>query len=259
MIADSIRGAGYLLQGFGLLTAPGVKRFVAIPLAINILLFATLIGFGYGAFMDFLNWLLPEQNGWLSWLRYILVPLFFLVVSVVCFFTFTIIANIISSPFNGPLAEAVEQHLTGKPVGEPKGFAEIMKNALPMMFNELRKLVYYMIILIPAFLIFVVLSFIPLVNILAAFGWFLVSAWVLAVEYTDYPFDNHEIRFRDMRRHLGMRKGLAFGFGGATLFATSIPVLNFFVVPSAVAGATAMSVGQQLLPHLKLTAPDANG
>lgn len=252
MLADSLRGAGYLVQGFGLLTAPGVKRYVAIPLTINILLFAALIYFGYGAFMDFLNWLLPEQNGWLSWLRYILIPLFFLTVLVVCFFTFTIIANIVSSPFNGLLAEAVEQYLTGKAIAEPKDVLDVIKGALPMMLNELGKLGYYAMLMIPAFLIFLLLSFIPIVNLFAALGWFLVSAWVLAVEYTDYPFDNHEIRFKAMRQRLGTRKWLAFGFGGATLFATAIPVLNFFVVPSAVAGATAMSVQQKLLPAKEL-------
>ncbi|MGD8999148.1 MAG: sulfate transporter CysZ [Granulosicoccaceae bacterium] len=248
MIADSVKGAGYLIQGLGLLTTPGVKRFVAIPLTINILLFAGLIWFGYSEFMDFLNWLLPEENGWLGWLRYILIPLFFLTVLVIVFFTFTIVANIISSPFNGLLAEAVEKHLTGQEVGEPKGFMDILKNALPMMLNELRKSVYYAMIIIPAFLLFLVLSFIPVVNILGAIGWFLVSAWILAVEYNDFPFDNHDIPFREMRRQLGMRKWLAFGFGGATMIATAIPVVNFFVMPSAVAGATAMSVQQKLLP-----------
>lgn len=248
MIADSMRGAGYLVQGFGLLTAPGIKRFVAIPLTINILLFAGLIWFGYGQFMDLLNGLLPEENSWLAWLRYILIPLFFVTMLVAVFFTFTIVANIVSSPFNGLLAEAVEKHLTGQAVGEPKSFIVILKGALPMMLNELRKSLYYIMILVPAFLVFLVLSFIPVINILGAISWFLVSAWVLAVEYNDFPFDNHDIPFKAMRRQLGTRKWLAFGFGGATMFATAIPVVNFFVVPSAVAGATALSVQQKLLP-----------
>lgn len=160
------------------------------------------------------------------------------------FFLFTFVANIISAPFNGLLSEAVERHLTGKEVGEPKGFMHVVKNAMPMVWNEIKKFFYFMLILIPAFLIFVVLSFVPVVNIIASIGWFLITAWVLSVEYNDYPHDNHDISFQDLRRNLWQRKGLAYGFGGLTMFATAIPIVNFFIVPSAVAGATALSVEQ---------------
>ena len=248
MLSDSLKGAGYLIRGMGLLTAPGVKKYVLIPLTINILLFASLIWLSYNEFLALVEWMMPSEDswfaGWLDWLLYILVPLFFLVALLIMSFTFTFVANIISAPFNGLLAEAVEKHITGKEVGEPKGFWHVVKNALPMMWNEVKKLGYFMLFLIPAFLIFIVLSFIPVLNILASIGWFLLSAWVLAVEYNDYSHDNHDISFRDLRFNLGRRKWLAFGFGGITMFATAIPVVNFFIVPSAVAGATALSVEQ---------------
>jgi CysZ protein len=37
---------------------------------------------------------------------------------------------------------------------------------------------------------------------------------------------------------------VAFGFGGAALVLTLIPVVNFIAVPTAVAGATALWVGE---------------
>lgn len=244
MLNDALKGAGYLIRGVGLLTAPGVKKFVIIPLAINIILFGALIWFGYNEFNALLDWLLPAEGGWFAWLRWILVPLFFLVILVVGFFLFTFVANIVSAPFNGLLAEAVERHLTGKEVGEPKGLLHIIKNALPMVWNEVKKLGYFMLLLVPAFLLFIILSFIPVINIIASIGWFLLTAWVIAVEYNDYPHDNHDISFRQLRTNLGRRKGLAFGFGGLTMLVTAIPIINFFIVPSAVAGATALSVEQ---------------
>ena len=39
-------GIGYLLHGFSLLTKPGLKRFVIIPLLLNIILFSLLISLG---------------------------------------------------------------------------------------------------------------------------------------------------------------------------------------------------------------------
>ena len=71
MFGDALKGAGYLLRGVSLLTAPGVKRFVIIPLAINILLFAVLIWLGYNEFIALLDWMMPGEDswfaGWLDW------------------------------------------------------------------------------------------------------------------------------------------------------------------------------------------------
>jgi CysZ protein len=39
------------------------------------------------------------------------------------------------------------------------------------------------------------------------------------------------------------------GFGGATLVGTMIPIVNFIVMPAAVAGATALWVGEKRIGH----------
>jgi CysZ protein len=70
------------------------------------------------------------------------------------------------------------------------------------------------------------------------------GSWLLSLEYLDYPMGNHELEFSQQKRVLGARKGLALGFGGATMVLTSIPLLNFIVMPVAVAGATALWVEQ---------------
>ena len=48
--------------------------------------------------------------------------------------------------------------------------------------------------------------------------------------------------FEQQRTLLKQRSGLALGFGLATLGATMIPLINFLVIPAAVAGATALYV-----------------
>ena len=52
-----------------------------------------------------INWLLSPLPGWLDWLRYILWPLFAVAAVLVTFFTFSLVANLVASPFNGLLAE----------------------------------------------------------------------------------------------------------------------------------------------------------
>jgi len=238
MITNAIQGIGYFFRGLGLIGKPGIRMYVLIPLTINILLFSSLIIFGYSYFMDMVNYLAPAENSWLSWLRWILIPIFFVTSLVIVFFTFTMLANLICSPFNSLLAAAVEKHLIGSLPESNSNWKAVLKSLIPIMLAELKKMAYYILITIP----FLILFIIPVVNILAPFLWMLMIAWVMAVEYTDYPMGNHEVSFAELRRRLKQRRLMAFGFGGSVMLAMSIPVVNFFVMPTAVAGATAMAV-----------------
>ena len=47
--------------------------------------------------------------------------------------------------------------------------------------------------------------------------WFLFSSWMFAVQYVDYPFDNHKVAFDETRYHLKQKQGLSYGFGVAVL------------------------------------------
>jgi len=72
--------------------------------------------------------------------------------------------------------------------------------------------------------------------------WFLYTAWMLAFQYVDYPMGNHGYKFTAIRARLRGRRLLGLGFGAATAAMTLVPVLNFVVMPAAVAGATALWV-----------------
>jgi CysZ protein len=80
------------------------------------------------------------------------------------------------------------------------------------------------------------------VNIAAPVVWMLFGAWMLAISYVDYPMGNHGLGFPEQRRRLRERRYLALGFGGAVMCALAVPVVNFLVIPAAVAGATALWV-----------------
>jgi len=240
MFSQLFAGAGFFLTGMRLITQPGIRRFALTPLLINIIIFSALIYFGYQQFGVLLDSFLPAEDGWFGWLRWVLVPFFFIFVLMITFFTFSIVANIIGAPFNGMLANAVERHLTGKTAENNSSFKQALANAVPMILSELKKLGYYILISIP----FLVLLFIP---VLGQLGWLLVSAWILTVQYVDFPLDNHDIKFSELRKRLGKKRMIAFGFGGSVMFTMAIPIINFFVMPIAVAGATALAVN-----HLSL-------
>ena len=112
----------------------------------------------------------------------------------------------------------------------------VIKDIPRTLGREWTKLVYY----IPRALGFLIVFF-----LLPVFGqviWFLFTAWMMAIQYCDYPFDNHKVAFPLMRERLGQNKGSAFSFGiTVTLFAM-VPIVNFLVMPVAICGATAMWV-----------------
>jgi CysZ protein len=95
---------------------------------------------------------------------------------------------------------------------------------------------YSLFLVIPLLL----LSWIPGLNLLAPALWLLFTSWTLALDYHDYPMGNHQLDFKQQRNRLRQHRGLALGFGGATMLATMIPIVNFLVIPAAVAGATVL-------------------
>jgi len=234
---DLLKGARYLLQGFSLIHQKGIRRFAYIPMAINTLLFSGAIWLAFSQFDHWIanmtpTWLPEWLSGWLMWLLW---PLFVALISLVVFFSFSIIANLLAAPFNGVLAEAVEDKLTGQtPAAMP--WKAIVKDAPSMIWNELRKTGYFLIWLIPLF----ILSWIPVVNIISPVLWVMFSSWMLSLDYHDYPMGNHQLKFPQQRALLQQKRGLALGFGLTTLGATMIPFVNFLVIPAAVAGATAL-------------------
>jgi CysZ protein len=230
-------GIHYLLQGLRLIRQPGLRRYVIVPLLVSTLIFTAAI-FGLTYWLDILvNTLLGKLPGWLDWLRYLLWPLFTLTGVLIVFYSFSILTNLVAAPFNGMLAEAVEQHLTGQPI-DAGGWQELAKDLLPSLLSELRKLVYFLLRALPLGLLFLV----PGINLAAPVIWGLFSAWMLAIEYADYPMANHRLQFKAQRQLLRGKRVLAYGFGGGVLLMTMVPILNFIAMPAAVAGATAMWV-----------------
>jgi CysZ protein len=232
-----ITGFGYFFDGFGLILKKGVRPWALWPLAINALLFAAVIGYTARHLQDWLARLdawLPE---WLHWLHWLIWPLFIASAALALFFGFTLAANFIAAPFNGALAAAVERHLTG---AAPPDSGSLWQEVLTAFADQLGKLWYYLTRLPPVLL----LLWIPGVNLAFPLFWFAFCAWILAVEYADYPMGNHALRFAEQRRRLGRKRWLSLGFGGGALLAASVPGVNLLAMPVAVAGATAMWVGE---------------
>ena len=235
MMIQAAKGASYVFKGFALLKLPGIKRYVLIPTLINFLLFAGVIWYGSEQFDNLLEQLLPN---WLDWLELIIWPIFFVASLLIVFFTFTIIANILGAPFNGLLSEKIEELLTKQKVSTDSGYLNLLRGAGIGLSNTLKKLLYIVIRIIPLLILFII----PGINIFAPFLMFIFGAWLLAIEYLDYPIGNRNFSFKEQLRVMKNQRYLCLGLGMALFVMTIIPVLNFFVMPVGVASATALWV-----------------
>jgi CysZ protein len=237
MIADIARGTQAMARGLSLLIKPGVRIYVIVPLMINLLLFGALVWYGYSQFNLLVEWLMSFVPSFLEFIKWLIWIFFGVLAAITVFFSFTPIANIIAAPFNALMSEKIEIELTGKAASSDISFARM---AIDAIGSQLRKLVYIMFWALGLFLV----SLIPVVNLVAPVLWIVFGSWLLSLEYFDYPMGNHDLVFAEQKKRLGERRGIALGFGGAVMIMTSIPIINFFAMPVAVAGATLLWVEQ---------------
>lgn len=234
MQAPVLSGPQYLREGLKLVLSPNLRLFVLLPLAINLLLFGGMIYFAGHQFGLWLDALMPTLPNWLSFLSYILWPLFVALLVLMVFFTFTLVANILAAPFNGFLAEKVEVVVRGEDNFPAFSWGELVAMVPRTFGREMRKLGYFL----PRAIALFILSFIPVVNVIAAPLWLMFGVWMMAIQYIDYPADNNKMSWQDMLAWLRSKRWQSLGFGGITYLALMIPGVNVLMMPAAVAGAT---------------------
>ena len=244
MFLPLFTGAGYALKGWRLLGKPRVRRFVIVPFLINLLIFGFTFRFGFGWLDAQIESWLPT---WLEWLRYILWPLLLILGLGILFTCFTLVANLIGAPFNSRLAEIVALRLDNSPQLDQAQSRPLLLDTLDALRSEVGKLGYFAIRALPLLILFLI----PGLNVIAPLAWFLFGAWMLSKEYLDYPLGNAGMNFSSQRNLLRQKKRITFGFGLAVLIMTLIPIVNFFAMPAAVAGATLLWHDQFKNPSLK--------
>ncbi|WP_339673130.1 sulfate transporter CysZ [Dasania marina] len=234
MKGNLLEGADYLAQGFKLITQPGLRLFVIIPLLINIGIFALLLSLTFQQFSQWIDDLMAWLPSWLEFLRWIVWPLTVVFVLAISSYLFSTIANLIASPFNGLLAEKVEERLTGEPVNGPETFAQLLLMVPKSFAREFQKIMYYL----PLALLALVITFIPLINVISPLLWFLLGSWMMSIQYCDFPMDNNQRSFKAMKIALSQYRLTSSGFGMIVMAGTMVPLVNFVIMPAAVCGAT---------------------
>ena len=233
-------GFRYVIEGAKILTQPGMKRFVLVPLLANIIVFiflTTLLIQYFGAITEYFSGFF---SGW-TWFAYfaaiiatILSGLATFIILLIYGYSFNLITNIIAAPFYGMLAEKIENRLTGNMLPSESPTSIVVRT----IKREIIKLWYFISRgVLVAFGLFI-LAFIPPFNLLVPVLATLWTAWVLTLQYVDYPADNNHMPFSELRRQIKSKGYSTTGFGGSILLGSMIPVVNIVIMPIAVAGGT---------------------
>jgi CysZ protein len=230
MRGNPLLGVRYFGRGFSLLSNKGLKRFVALPILLNALLMTALIYFAGGYLIEKIASVIDWLPSWLSWMYWLILPVAALTLISITLYFFSAVLNLIASPFNGLLSEAVETKMTGAVIADEAMGLLIART----LRREVKKLGYF----IPRYAILLVISFIPMINVVSPVLWFIFGAWVLTLQYLDYALDNHGHSFEDLHKALKIQPLTTLGFGFVVAVGFMIPVVNLFVMPAAVCGAT---------------------
>ena len=149
-------GVYYFSQGWKLIGLPGIRRFVILPLLVNIVLMGGAFWWLFSKVGSWIPSLMSRIPDWLQWLSYLLWPVIVLSILLVFGYFFSTIANWIAAPFNGLLAEQLEARLTGATPPDT-GVVGIMKDLPRIMKREWQKLAWYL----PRAVVLLLLYFIP--------------------------------------------------------------------------------------------------
>ncbi len=226
----NITGFMYFVKGFSLCLKPGLRRYIILPIILNVCFLSLGFWFGLSYSGELTDNLIMEYMPNFSFLSYLVKAIIFLVMLVIMLYSFTTIALIIGSPFYSILSEKTEELLCGHAINDMT-MIETIKDIPHMVGLEILKLLYR----IPLLILGLIALFIPLIGpILTA----LIGAWCNAMDYTSYGFENNHVSFKNTRTSIASHKTVCLSFGLAAWVGLLIPFLNLVMIPAAVCGGT---------------------
>lgn len=227
-----------ILKGLAWLGKARLRRFLLIPILINLILYSLAFVLGYLYLPNFIAQLIP---GWLHWLSWLITPLFFICFIIAGFFSFTILANLIASPFYSKLSSRtlellIQMKRTNQTdeAEEDADFDLTEPNWQQTILGELSRIGY----LLKWLLALVIISLIPVLNLISPVLWAIFGAWGCALEFFAYPLEHKKLLFPEQKKYVENVLFGALSFGGVVLTGLGLPVLNLLAAPAAVIAAT---------------------
>lgn len=215
---------------------PRLIQYILIPFLINFLVFSGAVYFGLGFFESTVVGYIPQGDAWywsaLYWLLWVVAVL---LTAVLVFFSFTVVGNLLASPFNDLLSERTEEVLSGRSHDEPFTFSRFMSDALKTILMEAKKMWIFVVIMV----LILPLNLVPVVGnsvyTVLAVG---LTLFFLCFEYLGFVLVRKQQFFREQKGYIFARKFLMLGFSCGVMALLAIPFAQLLCIPLAVIGIT---------------------
>jgi CysZ protein len=233
-----IRGFSLPWQAWGELRAVKGRRFIFLPIMLNVT-FAYLL-FRYGLTGYLIELVVPMVDARLndSWQWLVTVVRFFL--DALALFAVTLLAvrlgTIIGSPFYAAVAERIDRAYLPSDDTPDQSIVQSIGGAV---WFELRKWSLF----VPLSLCGFALEFIPVVGAVVGTLWFVsVGGTMALLDYTDASLSRRFVPFRQRLRIFIRHFPEVFGFACAVVPLAGIPLLNVLTVPLCVSAGVLLYV-----------------
>ena len=227
-------GAGALIDGFRHLSNPALRAWVIWPILINLAVFAGLAWLLTGWLTGSIQGVMDGLPEWLNFLRWIMWVLAVLMMALVFGVSFTTLTLLIGAPFYVVLARRAMMLVSVEPFpSADTGITALVQETVSAVLRELSKIRRF----IPWVLLALVISVIPVINVLAPIVWLLVNSWIFAFQFVDYPIDARQRPITETGEWLAEHRAAALGVGVGVALCASVPFLNVVAFPAAIIGA----------------------
>lgn len=213
MIQDIISGIKAYGKAIGLINKLNLWKYFFIPAIIGLITGVTVILIAYSA-SGVIGDKIADIWGW-EWGKEFVTTISHwiggLLVLIVGMTIYKHIVMAISAPFMSPVSEKIEVHLTGIEIDYSDTWSEFMELLFRGIKINLRNLFFELLYTLPLML----LSFIPLLNLVSTFLIFYIQSYYAGFGNMDYTMEryfgyNESIQF--VKRHKGTAVGNGFLF-----------------------------------------------
>ncbi len=224
---------------FKLISTLGLWKYFAIPVLISVvtgLTFVTLVYFFSSAIGQFIAraWVWEWGAETFATISNFIGGVLILVVGLILY---KHIVMALSAPFMSPVSEKIEAHLLGKAnyVHRKTSFAKQLSRGVRINMRNLGKELLFMIPLL-------LLSFIPVIGIVATIFIFLIQAYYVGFGNMDYTMERY-FNYKESVQFVRKHRGTAIGNGMVFVLMLFIPILGFIItLPISVVAASTETV-----------------
>jgi len=220
-LAYPFRGVGYFLG------RPVLWKYFAAAFAINVVLFVILTILFLKYRVALVDGITPDRF-W-KWARVAIEWIFTGIIAILGLFLFTIVGNLLASPFLDAMTERILADL-GETLPPSRGPLRAFLRALR---NQSLKLLFFGAVQ----LLLLLLWAIPVVGLLHPPLSALLTILFLGFEYVDYPLDARQLPVPRRLEWMVAHPGATLAYGLVLFPFFLIPFIGYAFLPLAVAGA----------------------